>query len=245
MGHIGKGDPAPFKLEGGAAGILLLHGFTGSPAEMRLLGNYLNERGLTVHAPLLPGHGTEVEDLNQVSWQDWTVAADSALVDLQARCQHVFVAGLSMGGLLTLYLASRHPELTGIITYAAALDITDWRRHLAPIIKRFFKTIGKPEEHWADPQAEDLLWSYDVYPVGGAVQLISYSTADETVTAEGAQQVFETINSTDKELVKMTVCGHVMTVDLGWEELAEKTYRFITTRVPEPAHNTVEQIADS
>jgi carboxylesterase len=251
---MGHGDPSAFLFEGSDVGVLLIHGFTGSPAEMRPIGRYLNERGLTVLAPLLPGHGTQVEDLNQVQWTDWTAAAEEALAELQQSCQQTFVAGLSMGGLLTLYLASRHPELPGIVTYAAALDITDWRRHFAPIVKRLFKTVSKPEEHWADPEAEQLLWSYDVYPVGGATQvfalrdevkaslaqitcpaLITYSTSDPTVTVEAAQTILASIASEDKDALNLVECGHVMTLDAGWQTLADRTYHFITARAPELA----------
>ena len=252
MGIIGKGDPSPFELEGGDIGVLLIHGFTGSPAEMRLMGHYLNDRGLTVSAPLLPGHGTKVEDLNQVSWPDWTAAVEQALADLREQCAHVYVAGLSMGALLTLYLASRHPELPAFAVYAPALDISDWRRPFAPILKLFVKTVAKQDEHWDDPQAEDLLWCYDEWPVGGTMQLfnlrdevkeslpritspalIVYSLADSSVTPEGARIVVDAIASEDKEVVEMDECGHVMTVDRGWDALAERTYQFIKAHVPE------------
>jgi carboxylesterase len=253
MGITGKGDPSPFLLKGGETGVLLFHGLTGSPAEMRPIGEFLNARGLTVMAPLLPGHGTRVEDLNQVKWRDWTAAAEAALAELEGRCRKVFVAGLSMGGLVTLYLASRHPELSGIVTYAAALDITDWRRHFAPIIKRVMKTISKQEEHWADPRREDLLWSYDVWPVGGAMQtfdlrneveaslprihcpaLISYSMADPTVGPKAAQMILDGIASADKKALALDECGHVMTVDKGWDTLAQNTYEFIMAQAKEP-----------
>ena len=252
MGITGKGDPSPFDMEGGDIGVLLIHGFTGSPAEMRPMGRYLHDRGLTVSAPLLPGHGTKVEDLNEVSWHEWTAAVEQALADLQGRCPHAFVAGLSMGGLLTLYLASRHPELPGITTYAAALDISEWRRPFAPVLKLVVKTVSKEEEHWADPQAEELLWSYDAWPVGGTLELfrlrdhvqeslpritcpalIMYSTADSSVTPMAADMVMESIASEDKEVVRMDECGHVMTVDKGWDKLAERTYQFIKAHVPE------------
>jgi carboxylesterase len=75
-------DPSPFLLEGGSTGILLIHGFTGSPPEMLLVGDYLNERDLTVSGPLLPGHGTTVEDLDTRTWEDWTSHVESALGDL-------------------------------------------------------------------------------------------------------------------------------------------------------------------
>lgn len=252
MAIIGKGDPSPFLLEGGQIGALLIHGLTGSPAEMRPIGRFLNERGLTVMAPLLPGHGTRVEDLNQVTWPDWTAAAEAGLGELQDRCSHVFVAGLSMGGLVTLYLASRHPELSGIVTYAAALNITDWRRHFAPILKRLVKTVSKQEEHWADPQREDLLWSYDVWPVGGALEvlklrdevkaslpniscpaLIAFSKSDPTVSLEAGQTILDQIASEEKESLILDECGHVMTVDKGWDTLAERTVEFIMAHAGE------------
>lgn len=253
MAIKGKGDPTPFLLEGGDIGVLLIHGFTGSAAEMRRIGEFLNERGLTVMAPLLPGHGTRVEDLDPVQWTDWTAAAEQALSELQARCPTTFVCGLSMGGLLTLYLASRHPELPGIVTYAAALEVSDWRQHFIPFFKALFKTVSKNEEHWADPTAEQLLWSYDVWHVGGVTQLmklrdevaaslsritcpalITYSTSDATVTPEAAQKILDNIGSQDKEAICLVECGHVMTVDSGWDTLAQATYEFIVARAVEP-----------
>ncbi len=252
MGHTGQGDPTAFDMEGGDIGVLLIHGFTGSAAEMRPIGQFLNEKGLTVVGPLLPGHGTQIEELNQAHWSAWTQTVEEALAALQARCAHTFVAGLSMGGLLTLYLASRHPELPGITTYAAALDITDWRRHFAPIIKRLFKTVSKDEEHWANPQAEQLLWAYDAWPVSGTMELfklrdeveaslpritspalIMFSTADSSVTPKAAQMVMNGIASEDKEVVSLDDCGHVMTLDTGWEEIAQRTYDFIMAHIPE------------
>ena len=65
-------DPSAFILEGGSVGILLIHGFTGSTTEMRLVGEYLNQHDITVSAPCLPGHGTTIEDLNQRQWSDWS-----------------------------------------------------------------------------------------------------------------------------------------------------------------------------
>ena len=65
-------DPSEFYLGGGPVGVMLIHGFTGSPPEMRLIADYLNQRGLTVSGPLLPGHGTSIEDLNKRKWQEWT-----------------------------------------------------------------------------------------------------------------------------------------------------------------------------
>ncbi len=91
------------------AAVLLLHGFTGSPWEVRPLGESLADRGFHAHAPRLPGHGTTPEDLLWVGWRDWVEGAERALAALDAF-PRVFVAGLSMGALLGLLLAARRPE---------------------------------------------------------------------------------------------------------------------------------------
>jgi carboxylesterase len=105
--------------------VLLVHGFTGSPPEMRLVGDYLHQRGLTVSGPLLPGHGTTVEEMNRCRWTDWTDHVEGALANLQARCETVFAGGLSMGSLLTLYLAAHPPDLPGAILYSPAVVVAD------------------------------------------------------------------------------------------------------------------------
>jgi carboxylesterase len=104
----------PFSSAGGPGGALLLHGFSGSPFGMRATGARLAARGLTVEAPLLPGHGTAVEDLEPLGWADWSSAAEEAYVGLRARCTRVAVVGHSMGGTLACWLAERHPDLRGI-----------------------------------------------------------------------------------------------------------------------------------
>lgn len=89
------------------AGVLLVHGYTGSPAEMRLLGNYLNEKGgYTVLSVRLAGHGTTVEELEQTVWQDWYKAVEEGVKKLQRECRHIYLAGQSMGGLLAIKAAA-------------------------------------------------------------------------------------------------------------------------------------------
>ena len=88
-------------------GVLLVHGFTGSPAGMRPWAEYLNKLGYTVRVPLLPGHGTKAEDLNLVKWQEWPAKVESELTILLQSCEKVFICGLSMGGGTTLNVAAR------------------------------------------------------------------------------------------------------------------------------------------
>jgi len=105
----------PWSAEGGSNGVLVLHGFTGNPQSMRPLAQAFAAAGFTVDLPLLPGHGTAIEDMIPTRWDDWSGAAEAHFQALAARCDRVLVAGLSMGGALTCWLAERHPHLPGIV----------------------------------------------------------------------------------------------------------------------------------
>jgi carboxylesterase len=96
-------------------GVLVLHGFTGSPATMQPLTDGIAAAGFDVTAPTLPGHGTVVDDMVATRWEDWSGTAEAAYRDVASRHERVAVAGLSMGGTLTCWLAAHHPELAGIV----------------------------------------------------------------------------------------------------------------------------------
>ncbi len=104
----------PWSSEGGSHGVLVLHGFTGNPQSLRPLARALAAAGYTVDLPLLPGHGTSVEDMIPTRWADWSAAAEAAYQALADRCDRVMAAGLSMGGTLCCWLAERHPEIAGL-----------------------------------------------------------------------------------------------------------------------------------
>jgi carboxylesterase len=104
----------PWSWTGGSHGVLVLHGFTGNPQSLRPLAEAVAGAGFTVDLPLLPGHGTTVEDMVPTRWEEWSAAAEAAYQALAARCQKVVVSGLSMGGTLTCWLAEEHPEIAGI-----------------------------------------------------------------------------------------------------------------------------------
>jgi carboxylesterase len=241
-------DPSPFFLEGGPIGALLIHGFTGSPPEMRLVGDYLHQRGLTVSGPLLPGHGTSVEDMNRSKWTEWTEHVEQTLVALQDRCETVFVGGLSMGSVLTLYLAARHPELSGAILYSPAVWPADRLLYLTPVLKYVIRVKPKSgDSDLTDLEAERRLWSYEENPVFAAHEflkllrhvrqrlsrvtcpvLIIHSTLDQAIHPDSARRTYDRIGSSDKKLLTLHNSGHCITVDSEWEAVAEKTYAFIT-----------------
>ena len=147
-------DPSAYAFSGGSVGALLIHGFTGAPVEMRMVADYLHERGLTVSGPRLPGHGTSVEDMNRAKWTDWTSHVEDALEQLRSRCETVFVGGLSMGALLTLYLAARYQDLPGAIIYSPAVKIANRLIYLTPLLKHVMPMRSKSgESDLTDPLA--------------------------------------------------------------------------------------------
>jgi len=105
----------PWSVDGGPAGALCLHGFTGNPTSMRGVAKAFAAAGFSVELPRLPGHGTTVEDMMTTSWADWTAEVEAAYQRLASRTDKVVVAGLSMGGSLTLWTALQHPEVAGIV----------------------------------------------------------------------------------------------------------------------------------
>lgn len=115
----------PWSADGGRHGVLVLHGFTGCPQSMRGLAEAFAGEGYTVDLPLLPGHGTSVDDLASTSFSDWSGAAESVYDNLAARCDKVVVAGLSMGGTLASWLGSRHPEIAGLVLVNPLVRVDD------------------------------------------------------------------------------------------------------------------------
>ena len=112
---------------------LVVHGFTGSPYEMRQFAERLAARGVYADVPLLPGHGTSVEDMSRTSFPDWVAGAEAAYLGLAARHRRTFVLGFSMGGLIALMLASRH-HVDGVVVVSAPLRIRDPRAPFLPLI---------------------------------------------------------------------------------------------------------------
>jgi carboxylesterase len=242
-------DLNPFFFEGGTTACLLVHGFSGSPPEMRSMGEYLAAQGLTVVGVRLAGHGTSPEEMAQTTWRDWVASAEAGLQTLQKRCDTVFVAGLSMGGLITLHLAAHHP-LTGIIAMAAPAYIADWRFRFVPLVCPFMRWyIPDTDSDLTDPEAEARFSAYDRLPTSAlaglgqllslvrrelpqvrAPALIMQGRCDRTVPPESAQIIFDSLGTDDKELVWWPNSGHCMTIDSEREAVWARAHAFIAAR---------------
>ncbi len=139
-------NPTPFSHHGGPLGALLIHGFSGTPGELRPLAERLAEQDYSVEAPLLAGHGGSQDELTAVTWRDWITSARQALDTLRARCETVVLVGFSMGGAITLYLAANEADHTerpiaGIVTMSALTRIDSPLTVLLPIARRVMPYI--------------------------------------------------------------------------------------------------------
>ena len=161
-------------------GAIVLHGFTGNPHSMRGLANAFAAAGFAVEMPLLPGHGTAVEDMQSTRWSDWSGHVEATYQRFAPTVDKVVVAGLSMGGTLTAWLAIQHPEIAGIVTINGALEPlnAEFRGLLQGMIdsgESVFPGIGSDI---ADPDSHET-----AYPETPLAPLLSLADAGDELDA--------------------------------------------------------------
>lgn len=226
-------------------GVLLLHGFTGSPASMRPWGEALAELGWTVRVPRLPGHGTRWQDMNITTWQDWYAEADRNLLELIARCEHVFVCGLSMGGALTLRLAEQHGEaINGLVLVNPAVHTERLDRHLLPVVKHVVGSFPGISNDIAKPGMDEV--AYDRTPLKAAHSMMQMwsivkddialvrqplllfrSSQDNVVEASNAEWIVTHTASSDSDEVVLENSYHVATLDHDAHVIIDGSISFI------------------
>jgi carboxylesterase len=163
----------PFSASNGPDGVLVIHGFTGSPRSMRPLAEAFADAGYSVELPLLPGHGTCVEDMLPTRFEDWAGAADTAYQSLAARCNRVTVAGLSMGGTLALWLAEHHVEIAGLVLVNPLVEppAESFLEMLQASLDQGLDRIPAIGEDIAKPGVSE--GSYDATPIAALVSLMN------------------------------------------------------------------------
>lgn len=231
-----------FEIGDGSEGCLLIHGFTGSPKEMKPLGQFLAGERFHVYAVRLAGHGTTVEDLMGTGWRDWRWSAQKGLEQLLERHRVVHIIGLSLGGLIALDLAS-DLEYGRVVTLAAPYRLQNRYAGLAAILRFFMHTVSATDEPWF----KDEMYSYRRMPVAGVYQLLAYrkwvlqhrisrltrpvliiqGLQDETVDPESAWLWGQKIRSSLRQIVMLEQSGHILPLDVDRQQVFVSCQRFL------------------
>ncbi len=239
-------------LPGSEAGVLLLHGFTGTPDCMSYLAKELSKAKFTVSAPLLEGHGTHYRHLEQTHWQDWYRSAEEALLALAERCSAVMVAGLSMGGLLAAHLGNHHPQKVKALSLMATplfLDGFLIRSYFPAIWNTPLKHVYKYQRKFIasinDPRARRRYQTYEKVPFASVASLLEFqkvvrqelkhirqptliihSLHDETVPYGNLDYIKAIVASETVKTVTLKRSNHIITVDYEKDVVAKKLGKF-------------------
>lgn len=153
-----------FSHDGGDIGVLVIHGFTGSPVSMRPWADHLAASGYTVRLPLLPGHGTTWKDMSLTRWTDWYATVERSLIELTKTCRHVYIMGLSMGGTLTLRLAEEHADLVrGIVLVNPSVHTERKDAVLLPLLSKIIPSFPGVSNDIKKPGIDE--GAYDRFPL--------------------------------------------------------------------------------
>lgn len=241
-------DPAiqPYAAGDGPVGVLLVHGFTGTPQSLRPWAEHLAAAGYTVSLPRLPGHGTHWKELNATQWIDWYAHIETAFNELRERCAQTFICGLSMGGALSLRLAEHHGDaVSGLVLVNPAINITDPRMKILPVLSRLVPSLAAIGNDVADPAAQEIaydrnplralhsqskLWADVVAHLDQVTQplLVFRSEQDHVVDPSSVAILKERVGSTDAEFRTLTRSFHVATLDYEAQEIFDASVRFIS-----------------
>ena len=235
----------PFDHDGSDIGVLLCHGFTGTPQSLRPWGEYLADRGYSVRLPLLPGHGTTWQEMNRTRWEDWYACVDAAFRELHEDCERVVVCGLSMGGALALQLAQGHgPRISGLVLVNPAVKFDDPRTLLLPVLKHVvgslagvgndIKKAGMTELAYTRTplkaaHSQLIAWQSVVRDLPEVTQpvLLLRSPQDHVVPASSSALTLSRISSLDVTEILLEDSYHVATIDNDAQRIFDESAKFI------------------
>jgi carboxylesterase len=225
-------------------GVLVVHGFTSTPASVAHLAHALADAGYNVESPCLSGHGTTWQHLSRVKAETWLMDLQEPLLHLKSRCKIIFVAGLSMGGTLALRLAQMDPAIRGAILINHALLFRNPLTALARFIHPLVPSVKGIASDIRDPGAREL--AYARTPLAGAAQvhrlagwalqdlpalktplLIFKSRQDHVLPASNATHTYQEAGSADKEIVWLENSYHVATMDHDKDLIVKWSLAFI------------------
>jgi carboxylesterase len=186
--------------DGGPTGVLLCHGFTGSPQSLRPWAEYLAKAGLTVSLPRLPGHGTTWQEMARTRWEDWFAEVDRVFDELQQRCDEIFVMGLSMGGCLALRLAEiRGAAVRGLVLVNPSVTADNKALFaIAPVLKLLVPSVKGIASDIKNPDTKEV--GYERTPVKAAATLPGLWRSTQQHLSDLTQPVLA-YHSTDDHVV--------------------------------------------
>lgn len=230
---------------------LLIHGFTGTPKEMRWMGEYLNQQGFTCLGVRLAGHATIPEDMIASRWTDWTASVEDAYSLLKDLTDRIFLVGLSMGGILALLMSTRL-DVKGVVAMSTPYKLPDdpRLRHIewiSKIVAYMPKSEGEPGSGWFDKEAWNEHVSYPMNPVRSIGELnkllgemraalpqvnvpvmLIHSSDDKYVALENMEMIYaDLVNASDKKKLYVAGSGHVVTRDAARRQVFEAAAEFI------------------
>jgi carboxylesterase len=240
-----KPGAEPYRHDGGATGVLLCHGFTGSPASMRPWAQFLADKGCTVRLPRLPGHGTTWQEMQRTTWEDWYAEDERALLELAERCQSVFVMGLSMGGTLALRLAQKHPDtVSGLVLVNPSVQSENKALVALPLLKHVVPSLPGISNDIAKPDQDEI--AYDRIPLKALASLtelwkltkadlssitcpvlVFRSADDHVVEPSSPAYVLAHLGSADTEEHVLHRSYHVATLDHDAPSILEGSWAFV------------------
>jgi carboxylesterase len=230
-------------------GVLLIHGWTSTPYEVRRLGKYLNEKGFTVCGPLLRGHGTRPEDLENIKWQEWLADLVREVDELKKECQEVYVIGTSIGANLALFLAIEKPEIKKLVLLATPYKIKFekilelWGKTSLPF-KKYNNKYYPPT--FGSRSTITRLISYQKYSVQSALEtlelvrasrenlsrvtqpcLLIQSRQDHVVSYGSLEKIYAGLGSKIKKKKYINLAYHTFISDIKNEHIFEDIWDFL------------------
>ena len=244
----------PFLFSGNAVGCLLVHGLTGTPYEMRELGQRLNGAGYTAMGIRLPGHATRYQDLDPIPWTTWSEAVEVGYETLASRCDQVVLMGMSMGAAYAFITASRRP-VSGVVALSALWDFPRWQMRAARLLVHLRPYQRKRRgSSIADPAARAQHPTYDHMPMRAVLQsslalaemraalpnvtvpaLLVHSRRDPVAPPANVPRILAALGSADKRVHWVTRSEHIITEDYDKEEVFQTVLDWTAGVLSQPA----------